>query len=133
MDRYDADLAPDPEAWLALDEDERRAAVRRHHRGRVLRIHPKEMNVDIHASLHAIVENQIALGDPEVTARTVDRLVAAGLRRHVAIHMIGEVLLRTMTSGVPYDAERYGAALDALDAGSWLGEKMRRDFGAPEG
>lgn len=132
MDRYDADEAPDPAAWRALDEEQRGAAVRRHHRGRVLRIHPERLHLEIHAQLHVIVENQIALGEPPDTARTVARLVAAGLRRHVAIHMVGETLLRTMTSGEPWDDARYASALDALDAGSWLGDKMRRDFGAPE-
>jgi hypothetical protein len=47
--------------------------------------------------------------------------------------MVGDVLLRTMTSGRPYDPDRYAADLGALDAGSWLGDQMRRDFGAPEG
>lgn len=133
MDRYDADLPPDPAEWLALDEQERTALVRRHHRGKVLRLHPEGFNVTIHAAIHAIIETQIAGVDPPITGETVTRLVAAGLRRHVAIHMVGEVLLRTMTSGQLYDADRYAADLRALDAGSWLGDRMRRDFGTPEG
>ena len=129
MDRYDADLTPDPAEWLALDEEERTSLVRRHHRGRVLRLHPQGFNLVIHAAMHGVVETQIAAAEPSITGETVVRLVEAGLRRHVAIHMVGEVLLRTMTLGQPYDAERYAADLRALDAGTWLGDRMRRDFG----
>ena len=44
-----------------------------------------------HAVVHAIVENQLALGEPVVVA-TLARLRSDGLDRHEAVHAIGSVL-----------------------------------------
>ncbi len=129
MARYDADVPPDPEAWLALSEEEQTRRVRAHHKGRVLRIHPKDFNPAVHAALHAIVERQIAANDPPITGRTVERLVGEGLRRHAAVHAVGDVLLRAMVTGEPFDPAAYEAALGAIDASTWLGLRMRRDLG----
>ena len=129
MDRYDADTAPDPAAWLALDDGQRLALVRAHHRGRVLRIHPKDFDPRIHAVLHATVETQIATGDPPATRRAVERLVGDGLRRHAAVHAAAEVLLGFLAKGEAYDAAAYEAAMDRVQAGDWLGDRMRKDLG----
>jgi hypothetical protein len=128
MERYDADTAPDAEQWLALDEEQRTTLIRRHHRGRVLRIHPDRFDLKMHSALHLIVENQVAAGEPEGVRRTVERLTGAGLRRHAAVHMVMEVLLHTV--GGHLEPERYEQNLEKLDAGSWLGERMRRDLGS---
>jgi hypothetical protein len=133
MDRYDADQPPDPEAWLALDEDDRLLLIRRHHRGRVERtLHGAAYNRELHAALHQIVESQVASGEPAVTGETVRRLCAEGLRRHAAIHAVADVLVRVLAEGQPHDEASWARKLRALSAGDWLGERMRRDLGAPE-
>lgn len=133
MDRYDADVAPDPTAWTALDEDQRLALIRRHHKGRVERtLHKEGYNRELHAALHQIVESQIAAGEPAVTGQTVARLCEEGLRRHAAIHAVADVLVRAIASGELDDAAAWERGLRALSAGDWLGERMRRELGAPE-
>jgi hypothetical protein len=132
VERYDADTAPDPEAWRRLAQDQRMALVVAHHQDRAVEpLHAQTSNARMHAMLHAMVETQAASADPPVTGRTLQRLVADGLRRHAAVHMVADVLLRWMASGQPFDADRYGAELDRLDAGAWLGDQMRRELGAP--
>jgi hypothetical protein len=52
-------------------------------------------NLKAHAAMHAIVENQIAVGYGP-TKRAVVRLQAAGLSRHEALHAIGTVIVDFM-------------------------------------
>jgi hypothetical protein len=60
MMRYDADKAPDPEAWLQLDEQERIDLAIKYHR----RYHlPMGESPQMHGIAHVIVENQVAAGD----------------------------------------------------------------------
>ena len=76
------------EAWLALDESERMEVVRRYHRKQRIRL----PNETIHATVHVIVENQVALGDSFPAKAVLLRLMKEGLDRHEAIHAIGSVL-----------------------------------------
>jgi hypothetical protein len=64
MQRYDPLKAPDPQEWLALDEQERIALAQDYHRRARIRL----PNATAHATAHAIVENQIALGDETLCA-----------------------------------------------------------------
>jgi hypothetical protein len=131
--RYDADVAPDPTAWLALDESERLTLIQRHHRGRVERtLHQPEYNRQIHAGLHLVIENQIALREPPITAATVERLVAEGVRRHVAVHMVAGVLLEMLGQQESFDPEHWQHALQRLDAATWLAAQMKREIGSPD-
>jgi hypothetical protein len=59
MRRYDPIKAPTPEEWLALDEQERIILAEDYHRRARIRL----PNATLHATMHAVVENQIALGD----------------------------------------------------------------------
>jgi hypothetical protein len=121
MDHYDPLNAPDAEQWLALDESERLALVRRFH----LRARVRVPNLTVHAGIHAVVENQIALGDETPVARTVLRLMAEGLDRHQAIHAIGaaffgvihDMAKRAATNADP--TKRYYAELEQLSAERW--------------
>ena len=121
MDTYDPLTAPDPGAWLALDEDARIELVIGQHR----KDGETSPNERLHATMHAIVENQIALGDEVPTGATLDRLVAEGLDRHEAIHAIAGVLiefLQDLTGGegsVPFDTARFQQELDKLNAADW--------------
>jgi hypothetical protein len=121
LERYDPLEAPDPQEWLALDEDERLELVKDYHRrARILL-----PNLAMHAVSHAIVETQIALADETPARRTAERLIREGLDRHEAIHAIGMVLMEHIfdlvkapsSSGDPNPA--YFSELDRLTAEGW--------------
>jgi len=126
MKRYDPLKAPDPEEWLSLDEQERISLAQDYHRSARIRL----PNETVHAVVHAIVENQIALGDETPVRRTVQRLMAEGLDRHEAIHAVGMILMEylndVMSRAEAEHPERgrdpnnaYYAALEKLTAQSW--------------
>ena len=102
--RYDPLEAPEPEEWLALDEAERIRLAERYHR----RAHIRVPNIKAHATIHVVVENQIALGDEIPVRATLDRLMGEGLDRHEAILRAGEPETHRI--------ESYYAALERLTA-----------------
>ena len=122
MKQYDPLEAPDSEEWLSLDEAERIELAQDYHRRARIRL----PNEKVHATLHATVENQIALGDETPVRRTVARLMAEGLDRHEAVHAIGLALVEHMSdvlSNAVSDADpnqRYFAAIERLTAEDWL-------------
>jgi hypothetical protein len=73
--------------WLAMEEGDRLAAVEAYHRRQRIRL-PR---ATLHATIHTVVENQIALGEG-VVLETLARLRSEGLTRHEAVHAIGTVL-----------------------------------------
>jgi len=124
--RYDPLKAPDPAEWLALDEQERISLAQDYHRRAKIRL----PNETVHSVLHAIVENQIALGDEIPVRRTVQRLMTEGLDRHDAIHAVGMILMQFMSDVMSRaDTQQpesradpnlpYYAALEELTAESW--------------
>jgi hypothetical protein len=123
LTRYDPLLAPDPEAWNALDEQEQIDLVMEYHRRARIRV-PR---AKAHAAIHVMVENQIALGDEIPVARTVQRLMSEGLDRHDAVHAVGSVLAGHMNDllrrGELKPGEdpnvSYYAQLAVLTAESW--------------
>lgn len=121
MQRYDPLKAPDPAEWLALDEQERIALAQDYHRRARIRV----PNARAHATAHAIVESQIALGDETPARRTAQRLMEEGLDRHEAIHAIGMVLFEfiyDLTNAPASDSDPnvpYFAALEQLTAKDW--------------
>jgi hypothetical protein len=122
MERYDPLEAPDPEEWLELDEQERIDLVRDYHRRAGISL----PNETMHATMHAIVEAQIALGGETPAGRVAQRLIGEGLDRHDAIHAIGMVLaehlnnmLKSMRPGKDPNA-LYFASLERLTAKDWL-------------
>lgn len=127
LERYDLLRAPASQEWLDMDELSRIALVENYHR----RVGIRLPNVRLHATFHVIVENQIALGD-ETPAKTLERLMNAGLDRHEAIHAVASVLSGHITdvlsgSTLPSDPHApYYAALEKLTVESW-----RRDYGDP--
>ena len=101
----------------------KRASICAYHR----RYHlPMGQSPKLHGTVHAIVENQVALGDATVVPATLARLMREGLNRHDAIHAIGSVLIgiifdvttKKVDAGVNINA-RYGRELAALTAASW--------------
>jgi hypothetical protein len=121
MQRYDPLKAPDPQEWLALDEQERIAFAREYHRRARIRV----PNETAHATAHAVVESQIAHGDETPARRTAARLMNEGLDRHEAVHAIGMVLFEFMFDLMnapesPADPNApYFAALERLTAEEW--------------
>ena len=122
MDQYDPQVAPDSKDWLALDEGERILLVQEHHRDTRVPL-PKRART-LHASVHVVVENQLALVD-EPVVRALDRLVREGLSRHDAVHAIGSVVAEEIyvllkEQDIPDTARtRYYAAIERLTAASW--------------
>jgi hypothetical protein len=119
--RYDPERDPDPEMWLELDEGERIHLVEQQHRAARERV----PNLMAHAGIHVAVENQIAMGTPDVVV-TMQRLLREGLMRHDALHAVGSVLAGhmfeilkagSMPEGSTFEA-RYAAELARLNAAS---------------
>ena len=88
LSRYDPNEHVNPGDWLELDESERMQLVRRYHRRQRIRL----PNETIHAVVHVIVENQVALGEEFPAKAVLLRLLKEGLDRHEGIHAIGSVL-----------------------------------------
>jgi hypothetical protein len=122
MDRYDPEIAAAPEDWLALDEGERILLVESYHRDARIPL-PKRART-LHASIHVVVENQLALNDERVV-RALARLMKEGLSRHDAIHAIGSIVTEEIydllklreTPDVAH--AQYYAAIERLTAASW--------------
>ena len=123
MERYDPEVSPDPEAWLALDEMERELLVEQYHRDARIKL-PKRAR-RLHAAIHTVVENQLALEDQTIVRDTLKRLISEGLSRHDAIHAIGSVLAGHIydllnKKEVPTDPHApYYAQLEELTATKW--------------
>ncbi len=122
MKPYNPDKSPDPADWLDTDESERIDLVSSYHRRARVRL----PNLRVHATIHVIVENQVAMGERAVV-ETLTRLQSEGLNRHDAIHAIGSVLVEHMnellkeghrTEQVDPN-EAYFQALQELTAAGW--------------
>lgn len=87
MTTYDPDVAPVPAEWLAMDEDARLELVARYHHANAER----PPGARLHAAVHVVVENQVALGEA-IVLETLARLQREGRSRHDAIHAVGSVL-----------------------------------------
>jgi hypothetical protein len=126
-------MAPDPEAWQSLDEDERLMQIEAYHR----RTGFSAEHRALHAAFHLIAENQVALGDETPTRRTVERLMGEGLSRHDAIHAIGSVLSDLISSVMRGESaaeppgETFNTALEQLTAESWR-RMLEEDDGEAE-
>ena len=119
--RYDPYEHIDCDAWLELDESERTWQVVRYHRKQRIRI----PNETLHAAIHVIVENQVALGDAFPAKAVLLRLTSQGLDRHEAIHAIGSVLSETLYTAMNEQVltgdlnQDYVEKLKSLTAESW--------------
>ena len=122
LDRYNPSEPPKPSDWLAIDEQERLDLVQDFHRRAGIPL----PQAALHATIHVVVENQIALGDELPVRRTTERMMAEGLDRHQAIHAIGSVLatfVHDLASGRwsnAFPEHEYFAALERLTAQGWL-------------
>jgi hypothetical protein len=122
MERYDPEVTPDPQQWLALDEDERLLIVEECHRD--ARIAMPRSARRIHATIHVVVENQLASAD-EPVVRALRRLIGEGLSRHDSVHAIGSLVAEQIYDVAKFKDSsevtraRYYAAVDRLTAAQW--------------
>jgi hypothetical protein len=116
---YQPDDPLDVQTWRAATEDERIEACLTAH-AMLPPWHPPVPNARLHASLHVVVEQQIASGEFPEMLPTLERLRKEGLSRHQAVHLISgiaaEALRHVMTQRVPFDREAYARSLRALKA-----------------
>ena len=120
MDSYDPD-APGSSDWLETDEVERIELVTSYHSRHKISL----PNAQLHAVIHVVVENQLALGD-EIVVETLARLRREGLSRHDALHAIGSVLAADLYELMRESSEatgdvhrRYLDRLKTLTAKNW--------------
>ena len=82
-------------------------------------------NVKLHATIHVVVENQLASRD-EPVVRALARLMKGRLSRHDAVHAIGSVVaeqiydLLKLNDAPETSRTRYYAAIERLTAAEWL-------------
>jgi Domain of unknown function (DUF1841) len=121
VNSYDPDRSSPAADWLGTDEGERLELVASYHRRNKIRL----PNAQLHAVLHVIVENQLALGE-EAVRNTLGRLQSEGLSRHDAVHAIGSVLaedlyelMRENTDATGNTYRRYLDRLGTLTADRW--------------
>jgi hypothetical protein len=121
MGIYDPEVEPSAAEWLSTDEAERLALVTSWHRRRRIRV----PQLTLHATIHVVVENQIALGE-SVVIDAVARLRAEGLTRHDAVHAVGRVLAEHIYDRLKSSATTanpnapYLDRLRRLTAAEWL-------------
>lgn len=122
MDSYNPDTSPTPTDWLRTDEGDRIELISAYHRRKKIEL----PNAQLHAVIHVVVENQLALGE-ETVMKTLARLQGEGLSRHDALHAIGSVLAENLyelmkeadaSTGESY--QRYLERLQKLTAKNWL-------------
>ena len=125
LTRYDPNRPPDPERWLRADDGEKAELVRRFHRRAGIR----PPNEQIHALLHVVVENQVAMGDAIPSAAVLQRLMGEGVDRHEALHAMATVLARYLFDVLRDDApdvdpghEAYFRELEAYTIQRWRDE-----------
>ena len=121
MDTYDANVAPDPRTWLAMDEMDREFLVMEYHQNERM---PSEALM-LHVGMHVTVESQLAAGEPGPVA-AMERLQEGGLSRHEGMHAVAAVLTEVMFDAVrgnpPPDGDLnvvYTEALSELTVESW--------------
>jgi hypothetical protein len=77
----------------------------------------------LHLALHAVVEQQLEHNDPPGLRPHLERLIAAGLTRHQAVHAIASVAGRelgeTLEADGAYDEARYLGRLGELNPDDW--------------
>ena len=120
MENYHASHAPNPDEWLEFDESTRIELVKEYHN--LAGIEFQEGAIELHAMIHVVVENQIAMG-ADLVPETITKLMRQGLSRHDAIHAVGAILaddiFEIITNNQEFNKSRYRKRLDKLTAKRW--------------
>jgi hypothetical protein len=120
---------PDEEAeWLdPADPDERAQLIRAAHpeldtEADTVFADSREVNPELHLTIHEIVATQLADDDPPEVWATAQRLRRLGYGRHEILHMLGAAMSPQLWAALhdqrEYDPDEHRAALDALPE-SW--------------
>ena len=122
MQTYHPSKAPDPAAWLSIDESKRISLVKESHVAAQIEFE-EDGAESIHAVIHVIVENQIAMNVDSVTG-TIAKLTRQGLSRHESIHAIGAVLSEDIFNLLKgntheFNIKKYRKRLQKLTAKRW--------------
>ena len=127
MTTYDPEAGRRAEEWLETPEAERLDMVREYHRRAGIEL----PNARLHAALHVVVENQLAMGEADVV-NALDRLQLEGLSRHDALHAIASVLSEHLFKAMgeqheltPNLHQPYFDRLKRLTADEWLRSRGR--------
>ncbi len=111
MDVYEPAEDQNPDVWLGLDEETRILLAIAAHSG----IDDELLNqrINLHASLHVLVENQLAFNTEHIP-ETLARLIERGMGRHDAIHAISAVILEEYEMEGGFSSEQYRLKFEAL-------------------
>lgn len=118
---YDPEVAPEPAAWLALDESERVALVADALSADGTPVAP------VRAAVQAVIETQVATGEPAAAAGAVTRLTEEGLRRSIVMRVLTVLLMKHMQRGMQagaFDNDAYSTELDGLTGAAILAEAL---------
>jgi hypothetical protein len=122
MNHYDPEQAINASEWLELDEGVRQLLVEEYHRDARIAL-PRKARL-LHATIHAVVENQLAM-NIEPVVRALERLMKEGLSRHEAVHAIGSRVaeqiydIMQLKETLEVSNARYYAAIEQLTAATW--------------
>jgi len=121
MHIYNPSKAPVPAEWLNIDESERINLVLEFHIAEQIEFEDGAQSV--HAVIHVVVENQLAMKIDPVT-EAIARLTRQGLSRHDSIHAIAAVLsggIFNLLKGNEheFDIKQYRKRLQKLTAKRW--------------
>ena len=121
MYEYDPSIEPDKAAWLEATESERLSAVLEFHENSNDSLDESALN--IHSSIHVIVENQLAMG-VELLPETMEKLMRQGLDRHEAIHAIGAIMCEDINEilrgeKAEFSPKQYRRKLEKITAKRW--------------
>jgi hypothetical protein len=115
-------------AWLDVgNPDERALLIAAAHPeldadAETMLVDGREMNPQLHLTIHEIVATQLAEDDPPEVWATAQRLRGVGYGRHEILHMLGAAMTPQLWSALhdqrPYDPDEHRAALEALPE-SW--------------
>lgn len=118
--------APNPEAWLDMDESIRIQSVPDSHSA--VQKEFEEGADKLHAVINAIVENKIALGTEPIPS-IIEKSMRRGLGRHESIHAVGavlsEVIYNLMDHGSNFNIKKYRSRLEKLTAKRWRKAQWR--------
>lgn len=92
---YNPNRPINAEVWLALEEEERIAVVQLYHE----KVGADYEGMRMHCMIQATVETQLAMKLPEVRA-AFRKLRLKKVRRHDALHAIGNALANVIYNGV---------------------------------
>ena len=122
MKYYNPDEPLNTDAWLALDDEEKKTLVSKYHE-HIKDEFPDASALSMHSLIHVIVENQIAT-NVDFVPETVTRLVRQGLPRHEAIHAISAILMEDiygMLKGATkeFSSKKYRRKLERITPKRW--------------